>query len=73
VTAAALNSTVIAISDAGLDEDIAQYIKGRGLESWVWTVNDPRRAQILGTWPVVGICTDDPAGLLGIVAGPESS
>lgn len=68
-TAAALNRSVIAISDAGLDEDVAQYINREGFKSWVWTVNDPQRARILMTWPVIGICTDDPARLLGIGGG----
>jgi glycerophosphoryl diester phosphodiesterase len=59
-----LGSPVIAISDQGLDEEIARFIDGEGLLSWVWTVNDPERAKILATWPVVGVCTDNPALLL---------
>lgn len=59
-----LGSPVIAISDGGIDEGIALYIREQGLASWVWTVNDPARAKVLATWPVVGICTDNPALLL---------
>lgn len=63
-TAKELGSRVIAISDRGIDEDIAGYIREEGLSSWVWTVNDPERAKLLAAWPVVGICTDNPALLL---------
>lgn len=59
-----LGSPVIAISDLGVDEEIAVYIHEQGFVSWVWTVNDPERAAVLATWPVIGICTDTPTLLL---------
>lgn len=60
-----IGSPVLAISDQGINRDIALYIQEQGFASWVWTVNDPERAAVLATWPVVGICTDVPAVLLG--------
>lgn len=61
-----LGGDVVAISDQGFDEDIATYLERQGVSSWVWTVNDPERAAVLATWPVIGICTDNPARLLEI-------
>lgn len=60
-----LGSPVIAISDQGIDEEVAVYLANQGFASWVWTVNDEKRAKVLSTWPVVGVCTDTPALLLG--------
>lgn len=59
-----LASPIIAISNQGIDQDIAVYIQEQGMASWVWTVNEVERAAVLATWPVVGICTDSPALLL---------
>lgn len=68
--ARSLGSPVIAISDQGIDEDIAAYIQTQGVASWVWTVNHVERAATLATWPVLGICTDNPKLLLdGLFSG----
>lgn len=64
-TARDLGSSVIAISEAGIDVDVAEYVSRQGLACWAWTVNDPRRAAVLASWSVFGLCSDDPALLLG--------
>ena len=38
--------------------------RANGLEIWVWTVNDPDRAEQLVGWGATGICTDDPRAML---------
>lgn len=55
-----LGSTTLAISHAGLDDDIVTMLKREELGFWVWTVNEPGRAQTCVEWGAVGICTDDP-------------
>lgn len=63
-TAVALGSPQIAIYDKFLNAEIVDFVRSRGLGCWVWTVNDPDRAQSFATMGVVGLCTDDPAALL---------
>ena len=41
-----------------------ERIHSAGLRAWVWTVNDPDRAEQLIEMGVDAICTDDPAALL---------
>ncbi len=64
-TAVRLGAPCLAIHDGFVNEEIVGYLRGRGLGAWVWTVNDPDRAAQLTTIRVTGICTDDPARLLG--------
>jgi glycerophosphoryl diester phosphodiesterase len=59
-----LNAPYIAINDLFVNAEIAEYVRARGRECWVWTVNDPARAETLNAIGVAGICTDDPASLL---------
>lgn len=63
-TAAELGSSYIALNDGFVNGDIVAYLRGRGLEAWVWTVNDPVRGAELEALGVAGICTDDPGRLL---------
>lgn len=63
-TATALGSPQIALHDKFFNAEIGEYARSRGLECWIWTVNDPDRAEVLAGLGVVGICTDDPATLL---------
>lgn len=46
-----------------LDRDFVDSVHGAGLELYVWTVNDPRRARQLAAFGVDGITTDRPAWL----------
>ncbi len=46
-----------------LDQDFVESVHGAGLELYVWTVNDPRRAGRLAAFGVDGITTDRPAWL----------
>ncbi len=46
-----------------LDRDFVESVHGAGLELYVWTVNDPRRAGRLAVFGVDGITTDRPAWL----------
>lgn len=62
--AAKLGSRCIAIHDAFINQEIVEYLRTRGIEAWVWTVNDHERAAELVALGVAGICTDDPALLL---------
>lgn len=48
----------------GLGADDVRRIHEAGLQAWVWTVNDPDRAEELIRMGVDAICTDDPAALL---------
>jgi len=43
-----------------VDEDFAHTVLRRGLSLWVWTVNEPARAQELAALGVGAITTDDP-------------
>lgn len=63
-TAKELGSPQIAAYDKMLNEEIIQAAQQRGIDVWVWTVNDPERAAQLVKWGAVGICTDDPATLI---------
>ncbi len=63
-TAVELGSPCLAIHDGFVNEEIVSYLCGRGLDAWVWTVNDPDRASRLTRLGVAGICTDDPERLL---------
>ncbi len=62
--AAELGSPCLAIHEGFINDDIVKYLHTRGLEAWVWTVNDPDRAAELTRLGVSGICTDDPERLL---------
>jgi glycerophosphoryl diester phosphodiesterase len=64
-TALALGAPQIAIYEKFLNAEIVSYARSRGLDCWVWTVNDPDEAEAFAAMGVVGICTDDPAALLG--------
>jgi glycerophosphoryl diester phosphodiesterase len=63
-TANALGSPCIAVHDPLLNAEIVEYARGRGVECWVWTVNDPERAVMLAQMGAIGICTDNPAAML---------
>ncbi len=59
-----LNAPCIAIYDRFVNVEIIDFVRARGKECWVWTVNDSERAAELETLGVAGICTDDPATLM---------
>ncbi len=63
-TATGLGSPCLALNDAFVNAEVVDFLRGRDIEAWVWTVNDSVRAQALATMGVTGICTDDPASLL---------
>ncbi len=48
----------------GLGRADVDAIHAAGLAAWLWTVNDPDRAEQLMRMGVDAICTDDPAALL---------
>lgn len=56
----------VSIWEAGLDREDIERIHGAGLQAWVWTINDPIRAQELLDMGADGICTDDPELLQGL-------
>lgn len=56
----------ISIWEGGLDRGDFEYIHAAGLDAWVWTINDPCRAQELLDLGADGICTDDPELLRGL-------
>jgi glycerophosphoryl diester phosphodiesterase len=64
VTAKELDSPRLAANDTMLNEEIIGFAGANGLEIWVWTVNDPDRAEQLVGWGATGICTDDPRAML---------
>ncbi len=68
-TAEELGSPCLAIHDGFINEEIVQYLRGRGLQAWVWTVNDADRAARLTGMGIAGICTDDPGRLLRAASG----
>ncbi len=63
-TAKELGSPRLAAEDPMLNEEIIGFAGANGLEIWVWTVNDPDRAEQLASWGATGICTDDPRAML---------
>lgn len=56
----------VSIWEAGLDREDIERIHAAGLQAWVWTINDPIRAQSLLDMGADGICTDDPELLQGL-------
>jgi glycerophosphoryl diester phosphodiesterase len=56
-----IGATQLNLLDQAVDADIVRFLLDLGIESWIWTVNDPDRAAQLIEWGVTGICTDDPA------------
>ncbi len=63
-TATDLGAPRLAAYDPMLNQDIIELAGKNGLEIWVWTVNDPDRADELANWGATGICTDDPRAML---------
>ncbi|MGB3328040.1 MAG: glycerophosphodiester phosphodiesterase family protein [Thermomicrobiales bacterium] len=63
-----IGATQLNLLDQAVDADIVRFLLDLGIESWIWTVNDPDRAMTLIAWGVTGICTDDPALLLDRLA-----
>ena len=59
-----IGATQLNLLDQAMDADIVRFLLDLGIESWIWTVNDPERARTLVDWGVTGICTDDPAAML---------
>lgn len=59
-----IGATQLNLLDQAVDADIVRFLLDLGIESWIWTVNDPDRAMTLIAWGVTGICTDDPALML---------
>ncbi|MHA7268293.1 glycerophosphodiester phosphodiesterase [Arthrobacter sp. HLT1-20] len=55
----------VSIWEAGLDRDDIELLHSSGLKVWVWTINDPLRAQELLDMGADGICTDDPELIRG--------
>lgn len=64
-----LGSSYLAMHEQFVNAEILDYLRGRSIEAWVWTVNDPARARELATMGVAGICTDDPGGLQSLLPG----
>lgn len=58
-----LGAPQLAIWDRAVDKDVLKQLSKEGLAAWVWTVNDPEVASQFAALGVVGICTDDPAGI----------
>lgn len=63
-TAKELGAPRLAAYDPMLNEEIIAHAAENQLEIWVWTVNDPDRAELLAAWGATGICTDDPRAML---------
>lgn len=64
-----IGATQLNLLDQAVDEDIVRFLLELGIKSWIWTVNDPERAQTLIDWGVTGICTDDPALMMERLLG----
>ena len=69
-TAREVHAPVLGISDRVMTRDVVEELWAVKIGAWVWTVNDPGRACMLASWPVRGICTDDPGTVLRSVS-PE--
>lgn len=65
-----IGATQLNLLDQAVDADIVRFLLDLGIESWIWTVNDPDRAAHLIGWGVTGICTDDPALMMQRLASP---
>ncbi len=59
-----LGSTTLSIGQYGLTADAVATVHEQGLAAWVWTVDDPERADELARWGVDSLCTDEPAIML---------
>jgi len=65
-----IGATQLNLLDQAVDADIVRFLLDLGIESWIWTVNDPDRAAHLIGWGVTGICTDDPELMMQRLASP---
>ncbi len=70
ITAAVeVSASCLALHEGFVNGEIVDELRTRGIDTWVWTVNDPARANELRELAVMGICTDDPASILAALVG----
>ncbi|QOR72023.1 hypothetical protein IM660_07215 [Ruania alkalisoli] len=58
----------VSVWERNLTASDVQAIRSRGLEAWVWTVNDPDRMGEIADLGADSLCTDDPATALRVLA-----
>ncbi|UFU04113.1 hypothetical protein LQF12_05870 [Ruania suaedae] len=58
----------VSVWEKNLTAGDVQAIRSRGLEAWVWTVNDPARMREIAGLGADALCTDDPAAALRVLA-----
>lgn len=56
-----VGARVIGWDDAYITADHVRLVHSRGLRAWVWTVDDPRRADELISWGIDGLISNVPA------------
>lgn len=66
-----LGVRVIGWDDAFITPDHVRLVHSRGLRAWVWTVDDPRRAEELISWGIDGVISNVPAQMLEPISRVE--
>jgi glycerophosphoryl diester phosphodiesterase len=67
--AVAIGAGVIGWDDGFVTPEQIDLVHSRGLRVWVWTVDDPRRAEQLVEWGVDGLISNHPRTMLAVVRG----
>lgn len=57
---------VIGWKNGDTDRETIRAIHSHGMKAWVWTVDDPQRAQELLSWGLDGLITNVPATMLSL-------
>ncbi|HVC94633.1 MAG TPA: glycerophosphodiester phosphodiesterase family protein [Pirellulales bacterium] len=65
--AISVGAGVIGWDDGFVTEEHVERVHGRGLRAWVWTVDDPHRAQQLIAYGVDGLISNLPAQVQAVV------
>lgn len=63
-----LGAAFVGWNNDHITEAMIEAIHARGLQAWVWTVDDDRRAAELIDWGIDAITTNAPAAIHAVVA-----
>lgn len=63
-----LGVRVVGWDDAFITAEHVRLVHSRGLRAWVWTVDDPRRAEELISWGIDGLISNVPGQMLAPIS-----